>query len=397
MESWKRKLRMGMVGGGQGAFIGWVHRMAAALDQQIDFVAGCFSRDFENTKTTGAQLYLDPARCYNTYQEMAQAEIQLPADQRIDFVSIVTPNESHFAIAKTFLEAGIHVVCDKPMTYTLQEAEELVKLVEKTGLVFALTHNYTGHPLVRHARQLFASGEMGTVRKVIVEYLQDFLMYPHEKEGQKQALWRVDPRQAGLGGTLGDVGSHALNLMEYIANDRVTQICADKSTFLPDRELDEDVNVLLHLNGGGKGVLTISQIATGEENNLWIRIYASKGAIVWRQENPNYLEVYRYGEPRQTMTRASDYLSEAARDSTRIPTGHPEGYLEAFATIYCGAVEAIRRHIDGDRMDADEYNFPTVYDGLRGMQFICKAVESSDKGAVWVDLPNPDKPVNELK
>jgi predicted dehydrogenase len=397
MESWKRKLRMGMVGGGQGAFIGWVHRMAAALDQQIDFVAGCFSRDFENTKTTGAQLYLDPARCYNTYQEMAQAEIQLPTDQRIDFVSIVTPNESHFAIAKTFLEAGIHVVCDKPMTYTLQEAEELVKLVEKTGLVFALTHNYTGHPLVRHARQLFASGEMGTVRKVIVEYLQDFLMYPHEKEGQKQALWRVDPRQAGLGGTLGDVGSHALNLLEYIANDRVTQICADKSTFLPDRELDEDVNVLLHLNGGGKGVLTISQIATGEENNLWIRIYASKGAIVWRQENPNYLEVYRYGEPRQTMTRASDYLSEAARDSTRIPTGHPEGYLEAFATIYCGAVEAIRRHIDGDRMDADEYNFPTVYDGLRGMQFICKAVESSDKGAVWVDLPNPDKPVNELK
>jgi predicted dehydrogenase len=328
---------------------------------------------------------------------MAQAEIQLPTDQRIDFVSIVTPNESHFAIAKTFLEAGIHVVCDKPMTYTLQEAEELVKLVEKTGLVFALTHNYTGHPLVRHARQLFASGEMGTVRKVIVEYLQDFLMYPHEKEGQKQALWRVDPRQAGLGGTLGDVGSHALNLLEYIANDRVTQICADKSTFLPDRELDEDVNVLLHLNGGGKGVLTISQIATGEENNLWIRIYASKGAIVWRQENPNYLEVYRYGEPRQTMTRASDYLSNDARDSTRVPTGHPEGYLEAFATIYCGAVEAIRRHIDGDSMDADEYNFPTVYDGLRGMQFICKAVESSDKGAVWVDLPNPDKPVNELK
>ncbi|MGB9439850.1 MAG: Gfo/Idh/MocA family oxidoreductase, partial [Desulfobacterales bacterium] len=302
MESWKRKLRMGMVGGGQGAFIGWVHRMAAALDQQVDFVAGCFSRDFENTTTTGAQLYLDPARCYQTYQEMAESEAKLAQDQRIDFVSIVTPNDSHFAIAKVFLEAGIHVVCDKPMTYTLDEAEKLVRLVEETGLVFALTHNYTGHPLVRHARQLFASGEMGTVRKVIVEYLQDFLMVPHEKEGQKQAVWRVDPKQAGLGGTLGDVGSHALNLMEYITNDRVTQICADKSTFLPDRELDEDVNVLLHLNGGGKGVLTISQIATGEENNLWIRIYASKGAIVWRQENPNYLEVYRYGEPRQTMS-----------------------------------------------------------------------------------------------
>jgi len=387
MESWKRKLRMGMVGGGQGAFIGWVHRMAAALDQQVDFVAGCFSRDFENTKTTGEQLYLNPSRCYRTYKEMAQAESKLPKDQRIDFVSIVTPNDSHYDIAKTFLEAGIHVVCDKPMTYTLEEAEGLVNLVEKTGLVFGLTHNYTGHPLVRHARQLFASGEMGTVRKVIVEYLQDFLMYPHEKEGQKQALWRVDPKQAGLGGTLGDVGSHALNLMEYITSDRVSRICADKSTFLPDRELDEDVNVLLNLNGGGKGVLTISQIATGEENNLWIRVYASKGAIVWRQENPNYLEVYRYGEPRQTMSRANDYLSEAARESTRIPTGHPEGYLEAFATIYCDVVVAIRRHIDGNPMKTDEYKFPTVYDGLRGMQFICKAVESSDKGAVWVELP----------
>jgi len=379
---------MGMVGGGQGAFIGWVHRMAAALDQQVDFVAGCFSRDFENTKTTGAQLYLDPARCYQTYQEMAESEAKLSQDQRIDFVSIVTPNDSHFAIAKVFLETGIHVVCDKPMTYTLDEAEKLVRLVEETGLVFALTHNYTGHPLVRHARQLFASGEMGTVRKVIVEYLQDFLMVPHEKEGQKQASWRVDPKQAGLGGTLGDVGSHALNLMEYITNDRVTQICADKSTFLPDRELDEDVNVLLHLNGGGKGVLTISQIATGEENNLWIRIYASKGAVVWRQENPNYLEVYRYGEPRQTVTRASDYLSAAAREATRVPTGHPEGYLEAFATIYCGVVAAIRKHIDGNPLNTDEYNFPTVYDGLRGMQFIYKAVESSDNGAVWVDLNN---------
>ncbi len=388
MKSWKRKLRMGMVGGGQEAFIGWVHRMAAALDQQVEFVAGCFSRDFENTKTTGEQLYLDPARCYQTYREMAESEGKLPEDQKIDFVSIVTPNNSHFAIAKTFLEAGIHVVCDKPMTYTLEEAEDLVKLVEKSGLVFALTHNYTGHPLVRHARQLFASGELGTVRKVIVEYLQDFLMYPHEKEGQKQAVWRVDPKQAGLGGTLGDVGSHALNLMEYIINDRVTQICADKSTFLPDRELDEDVNVLLHLNGGGKGVLTISQIATGEENNLWIRVYASKGAIVWRQENPNYLELYRYGEPRQTVTRASDYLSAAAREATRVPTGHPEGYLEAFATIYCGAVAAIRKHIDGNPMNTDEYNFPTVYDGLRGMQFIYKAVESSDNGAVWVDLNN---------
>ena len=388
MESWKRKLRMGMVGGGQGAFIGSVHRIAAAMDQQVDFVAGCFSRDFENTKTTGKQLYLNSARCYQTYREMAESEAKLPDEQRIDFVSIVTPNESHFPIAKSFLQAGIHVVCDKPMTYTLEEAQELVNIVEETGLVFALTHNYTGHPLVRHARHLFSSGEMGTVRKVIVEYLQDFLMYPHEKEGQKQAVWRVDPKQAGLGGTLGDVGTHALNLMEYIINDRVTRICADKTTFLPDRELDEDVNVLLRLSGGGKGILTVSQIATGEENNLWIRIYASKGAIVWRQENPNYLEVYRYGESRQTMTRASGYLSATAREATRVPTGHPEGYLEAFANIYCGAIEAIRNHIDRNPLKKNEYNFPTVYDGLRGMQFIYKAVESSDEGSVWLDLPS---------
>lgn len=386
MESWKRKLRMGMVGGGQGAFIGWVHRMAAALDQQVEFVAGCFSRDFENTKLTGEQLYLEPSRCYTTYEEMAQSEAGLSQDQKIDFVSIVTPNHSHFPIAKAFLEAGIHVVCDKPMTYTLEEAEELVNLVEKTGMVFALTHNYTGHPLVRHARELFASGQMGTVRKVIVEYLQDFLMYPHEKEGQKQALWRVNPSQAGIGGTLGDCGSHALNLLEHITNDQVTQICADKSTFLPDRVLDEDVNVLLRLKNRGKGLLTVSQIATGEENNLRIRIYASNGAILWEQENPNCLNIYRYGEPRQTLTRASGYLSEAAQASTRVPTGHPEGYLEAFANIYCGAVEAIRKHIDREPMKTEQYNFPTVYDGLRGMEFIHKAVESCEKGSVWVRM-----------
>ena len=386
MESWKRRLKMGMVGGGQGAFIGWVHRIAAALDQQVDFVAGCFSRDFENTKLTGNQLYLDPSRCYRTYEEMAESEARRSEGQRIDFVSIVTPNSSHFPIAKTFLEAGFHVVCDKPMTYTLDEARKLVTLVEKKELVFALTHNYTGHPMVRHARELFASGEMGTVRKVIVEYLQDFLMYPHEKDGQKQAVWRVDPSQAGIGGTLGDCGSHAINLLEYITNDLVTELCADRSTFLPDRVLDEDVNVLIRLKGGGKGLLTVSQIATGEENNLRIRIYAAKGAALWEQENPNYLHVYRYGEPRQTLTRGSGYLSKAARASTRIPTGHPEGYLEAFANIYCGAIEAIRKHVDGEPMKTENYDFPTVYDGLRGMEFIYKAVESCEKGSSWVGM-----------
>ena len=387
MKSWKRKLRMGMVGGGQGAFIGGVHRIAATLDQQVEVVAGCFSQDPGNTRVTGNQLYLDPSRCYKTYEEMAGAEAKLPEDQRIDFVSIVTPNVSHFPIAKTFLEAGFHVVCDKPMTYSLDEAKQLCGLVEKTGLVFALTHNYTGHPLVRHARHLFRSNKMGTIRKVIVEYLQDFLMVQHEKLGQKQAAWRVDPAQAGIAGALGDVATHCENLLEYVTGDPITELCADKSTFLPDRKLDEDANILLRFKGGGKGVLTISQVATGEENALSLRVYASEGAILWAQENPNKLEVYRYGQPRQTLTRGhGEYLSEATSSSTRLPTGHPEGYFEAFATIYCGVVEAIRRYNDGDPMKTKEYDFPTVHDGLRGMVFISKAIESCEKGSTWVRL-----------
>ena len=386
MESWNRKLRMGMVGGGQGAFIGGVHRIAATLDQQIEVVAGCFSRDPENTRITGAELYLDPDRCYDSYAEMAAAEAARPEDERIDFVSIVTPNISHFEIAKTFLNAGFHVVCDKPMTYSLDEAEALVKLVEDSGLVFALTHNYTGHPLVRHARALFAEGSMGQIRKVIVEYLQDFLMVPHEKLGQKQAAWRVDPGQSGIGGTMGDVGTHCVNLLEYVTGDPIVELCADKSTFLPDRVLDEDVNALLRFKGGGKGVLSISQVATGEENGLTLRVYAEQGAVKWAQENPNYLELYRYGEPRQTLTRGQDYLSEAAAAGARIPTGHPEGYLEAFATIYVGVVDAIRRYIDGDPLATEAYDFPTVYDGLRGMQFIYKAVASCENGSTWVSM-----------
>jgi predicted dehydrogenase len=386
MESWKRKLRMGMVGGGQGAFIGGVHRIVATLDQQIELVAGCFSRDRENTRITGEQLYLDPARCYETYQEMAAAESERAEDNRIDFVSIVTPNVSHFAIAKTFLDAGFHVVCDKPMTYSLDEAEELVKLVADSGRVFALTHNYTGHPVIRHARHLFRSGEMGAIRKVIVEYLQDFLMVPHEKLGQKQAEWRVDPAQSGIGGTLGDVGTHCVNLLEYVTNDPIVELCADKSTFLPDRQLDEDVNALLRFKGGGKGVLSISQVATGEENGFTLRVYAENGAIKWAHENPNYLELYRYGEPRQTLARAQGYLCEPAAASTRIPPGHPEGYLEGFATIYVGVTEAIRRYIEDNPMTTEEYDFPTVYDGLRGMQFIYKAVESCNNGSTWVSI-----------
>lgn len=386
MGPWKRKLRFGMVGGGQGAFIGGVHRIVAVMDGQAELVAGCFSRDPQNTKITGQQLYLDPARCYDTYEQMAKAEAKLPADKRIDFVSIVTPNVSHFAIAKTFLEAGFHVVCDKPMTYSLDEAKELVKIVDKTGLVFALTHNYTGSPLVRHARELFRSGEMGEIRKVLVEYLQDFLMVPAEKLGSKQAAWRVDPAQSGIAGTMGDVGTHSLNLLEYVTCDRVAEVCADVTTFMPGRKLDDDVNCLLRMKSGAKGAFIVSQACCGEENGLILRVYGTKGAIKWVQENPNYMELYRFGEPRRMLTRASGYLSDAAKEATRIPGGHPEGYLEAFGNIYLGAFDAMRAYIDGKPMQAEDYKFPTVRDGARGMELIYGVIESSKKGSIWVKV-----------
>jgi predicted dehydrogenase len=387
MESWKRKLRMGMVGGGQGAFIGAVHRMAAALDQQVELVAGCFSRDSANTQKTGAQLYLDPARCYDNYQVMAETEAKLPPDKRIDFVAIVTPNAAHHPVAAAFLDAGIHVVCDKPMTCTIEEAEDLVARVEKTGLVFALTHNYTAHPLIRHARELFRSGRMGTVRKVVAEYLQDWLARPVERDGSKQAGWRTDPAQSGVGGSLGDIGSHAFNLAEYVTGEQVVELSCDKTTFVQGRRLDDDANILLRFAGGAKGILTCSQIATGEENALRLRVYAAEGGIAWEQENPNYMKLFRLGEPVRILGRGhGDYLTPEAMAVTRTPAGHPEGYLEAFATLYCGAVEAIRRHIDGKPMPIADYRFPTVYDGLRGVKFIHRAVESAQKGGVWVKL-----------
>lgn len=384
---WARKLRMGMIGGGQGAFIGGVHRIAAALDGQIELVAGVFSRDWANTQTTGRDLYLDPSRLYRSADEMAAAEAKRPASDRLDFVTIVTPNDAHFGPAKAFLEAGFHVVCDKPLTKTMEEAEALVTIVERTGRVFALTHNYTGYPLVRHARELFRSGEMGVVRKVIVEYLQDWLMEPIEKQGSKQASWRTDPAQSGIGGALGDIGTHALNLVEFVTGDPVSEVCADLTTFLPDRKLDEDVNALVRLAGGGRGVLTVSQVATGEENALRLRVYGSKGAAVWSQENPNYMEIYRHGKPRETLSRGrAEYLAPAAMAVTRTPWGHPEGYLEAFANIYGGAIDAIRRHVDGRPMPPSEYNFPTVHDGVRGMKFIYAAVDSAKNGGSWTRL-----------
>jgi predicted dehydrogenase len=375
---------MGLVGGGEGAFIGAVHRLAAGLDQEIELVAGCFSRDPANTRRTGERWYIEPQRRYESFAAMAEQERRLPESERIDFVTVATPNVSHFEIASTFLDNGIHVVCDKPMTYSLDEAIRLERKVQESGLVFALTHNYTGYPLVRHARFLAQSGEIGSVRKVLVEYLQDFLMVPHEKLGQKQAAWRVDPAQAGIGGTLGDCGSHCLNLLEYVTDDEVTEVAADASTFLPDRTLDEDVNSLIRMRSGGKGVITISQVATGEENGLTLRVYGSDGAIKWAQENPNYLDLYKYGEPRQVLTRGQAYLSAVAKEATRIPTGHPEGYLEAFANIYIGVVDAIRRHNAGNALAPSEYKFPSIYSGVRGMKFITSAVTSAQDNSRWV-------------
>ena len=386
IASWKRKIRMGMVGGGEGAFIGGVHRMAAALDGQIELTSGCFSRDWENTKTTGEKLYVDPDRCYRSYEEMAEKEARLDEDKRIDFVSIVTPNKSHFPIAKAFLEAGFHVVCDKPMTYSVDEAKTLRGIVLSRGLLFCLTHNYTGNPLVREARELFVSGELGNPRKVVVEYLQDFLAAPLEKEGMKQAVWRTDPAQSGAGGTLGDIGSHAFNLLEYITGDRVAELCADISTFLPDRSLDEDANILVRLKGGGKGIITVSQIAIGEENALRIKAYGSKGGITWDQEAPNRMRVHSFNNAGKLYTRAAPYLNEESVRLGRTPGGHPEGYLEAFANIYRDFIEALRAVLDGNPLPQEEHRFPDAEEGLRGMLFIERAVESGKAGGVWKSL-----------
>jgi len=377
---------MGMVGGGEGAFIGGVHRMAAALDGQIELTSGCFSRDWENTKTTGEKLYVDPDRCYRSYEEMAEKEARLDEDKRIDFVSIVTPNKSHFPIAKAFLEAGFHVVCDKPMTYSVDEAKTLRGIVLSRDLLFCLTHNYTGNPLVREARELFVSGELGNPRKVVVEYLQDFLAAPLEKEGMKQAVWRTDPAQSGAGGTLGDIGSHAFNLLEYITGDRVAELCADISTFLPDRSLDEDANILVRLKGGGKGIITVSQIAIGEENALRIKAYGSKGGITWDQEAPNRMRVHSFNNAGKLYTRAAPYLNEESVRLGRTPGGHPEGYLEAFANIYRDFIEALRAVLDGNPLPQEEHRFPDAEEGLRGMLFIERAVESGKAGGVWKSL-----------
>ncbi len=376
----KRKLRVGIVGGGQGSFIGIVHRMAVELDGQAEVVAGAMSSNPQRAKDSAEAWYLK--RSYSSFREMAEVESQRP--DGIDFVMITTPNSTHFAIAKAFLEHGIHVVSDKPMSFTLEEAREEVALVEKSRLIFGLTHTYAGYPAVRQARNLVRQGAIGDIRKVLVEYIQDWLMEPVERDGSKQAAWRTDPTKSGISGCVGDIGTHGENLLEFITGLKIASLCADLTTFVKGRALEDDANMLLRLQNGGKGVLTCSQIAAGEENNLTIRIYGSKAGLEWHQMEPNTLILKQQGQPQQVLRVGQLYMGNEAKAFTRLPAGHPEGYLEAFANLYRLIIADIRRVEAGQQAEG---GYANVYDGLRGMQFIVKAVESSQRGAVWVDMP----------
>ena len=373
-----------MVGGGQNAFIGAVHRMAANLDGQIELVAGAFSADARNSRLTGEQLWLNPARVYDTYEQMARTEAGLPEGERMDFVAIVTPNFLHAPVAATFIKAGFHVVCDKPMTLTLKEARTLRETVRKSGRVFALTHNYTGYPMVKEARELVRSGRLGKILKVIAEYPQGWLLDRIETTGHKQAAWRADPKKAGASCCVGDIGTHAENLGRYITGLRIEELCAEFTTFVPGRKLEDDASMLIRYEGGAKGVLHCSQVSCGEENNLNIRVYGTLGSLAWQQEHPNELKWIPKGEPARLLRRGNGYLGDAAKKFTRLPFGHPEAFIEAFANLYLEAVAAIRASLAGER---GEFDFPTVDDGVAGMAFIETAVKSAASNGRWTKFP----------
>jgi predicted dehydrogenase len=379
-----RRLRYGMVGGGPGAFIGAVHRRAAALDGLAELAAGAFSADAAKSRAQGAELHLDPARVYAGYEAMADREAALPAERRIDFVSIVTPTHLHFAVARLFLERGFHVVCDKPMTTTLEDAAALQALARRTPVVFALTHNYSGYPLVKQARALVRDGALGTIRKVVVEYAQDWLSAPLERAGNKQASWRTDPALAGVSSSIADIGSHAEHLARYVTGLAPERLCADVTTFVPGRLLEDDANMLVQYEGGARGILYCSQISTGEENALRLRVYGTEASVEWRQETPNALSLRRQGRPEELMKRGNDYLAPAARRASRIPPGHPEGFIEAFANVYANVIRTIGARLAGETPDPLDLDFPTVEDGARGVHFIHTAVRSGRERA-WVD------------
>jgi predicted dehydrogenase len=372
-----------MVGGGQGAFIGAVHRTAANMDGLFQLVAGALSSDAKRAKESGAALGLDPARSYGSFQEMAEAETKR-ADG-VEAVSIVTPNDSHHAIARAFLDRGIHVVCDKPMTTTIEDALDLVAAVKKSGRVFVLTHNYTGYPMVRHARDMVAAGELGPIRVVQAEYAQDWLSTKLEDSGHKQAGWRVDPKRSGAGGCVGDIGTHAHNVAGFVTGLWPNSLCAELTRFVPGRKLDDNANIMLRYADGARGLLWASQVSPGNENALKLRVYGEKGGLEWSQEFPNQLRWAPLGKPPQTLGRGQGYLAAAAAAVTRVPPGHPEGYQEAFANLYRAAAEQIQAKQEGRAPDPQATLAPTVEDGARGVKFILAAVESSERGGAWVD------------
>ncbi len=379
----KRVLRMGMVGGGRDAFIGMVHRTAACLDGEVEFVAGALSSSPEKARASGEDLGLSDDRNYGTWQEMVAGESALEASDRVDFVSIVTPNDSHFEIAKAFVEAGISVVCDKPLVHSSEQANALIAAVEKHDVVFAVTYNYSGYPLIKEARRLVRDGELGEIRKVVVEYNQGWLSTKLEESGQKQADWRTDPARSGVGGAIGDIGSHAEQLVSYVTELGLDSICADLTTFVDGRLLDDDANVLLRFKNGAKGLLYVSQICVGNENDLRLRVWGTKGGIEWHQEDPNRLKFQPADEPERILRRGNAYLGDDAARATRIPAGHPEAFLEAFANVYNGACAAIRA--GAGAKGGAEYDYPDVYHGARGVHFIEKTVESARADAKWID------------
>lgn len=376
------RIRLGMVGGGNDAFIGAVHRIAARLDDRYELVAGALSSTPEKARASGAALGLDPARTYDDFKQMAIREARLK--NGIEAVSVVTPNHVHFAAAREFLKRGIHVICDKPLTSTMADARKMAKAVEDSDSLFFLTHNYTGYPMVRQAREMVANGDIGKIRVVQVEYPQDWLT---KHEDFKQAAWRTDPAQSGAGGSTGDIGTHAHNLACFVTGLRVESLAADLQAFVSGRQLDDNAHVMLRFDGGARGMLWSSQVAPGNENALRLRVYGEKGGLEWAQEHPNHLWHSPFGEPKRLITRNGAGAGEAAARMSRVPPGHPEGYLEGFANIYSEAAEAIVAHRSGQQPDA-AVTYPTILDGMRGMQFVDACVRSSARDAAWITLPD---------
>ena len=382
-EQFSGRIRLGMVGGGQGAFIGAVHRIAARLDDMYQLVAGALSADPDRARASGLELGLEEDRCYGSYEEMARREARLK--NGIEAVAIVTPNHMHYPVAKAFLQRGIHVICDKPLTANLKEARKLAELVEKSGKVFALTHNYTGYPMVRHARDMVARGELGEIRLVNAAYVQDWLTTRLETTGHKQAEWRTDPARSGAGGSVGDIGTHAYNLACFVSGLDAESLAADLTSFVEGRKLDDNAHIMLRYGNGARGIIWASQVAPGNENRLTLQVYGTKGGLEWSQEDPNYLWFTPFGGEKRKLTRGGAGSGPEAARVTRVPPGHPEGYLEGFANIYAEAARAILAARSGGVAEA-AVHFPTVADGVKGVAFVEACVRSSSRNAAWVSL-----------